>query len=167
MASLRSYLAALALLGAMWCGNLPSGAGAFASLFADRIGGAATLLVGSALQCLTLILYLPFDGLMSLYVVSALFGLSQGGIVPSYAIIVRERFPATEAGTRVGLVIMATIVGMAVGGWLTGAIYDLTGSYQTAFLHGIAWNVVNVAIALWLWLGRTLRPAARLSVQGA
>lgn len=134
---------------------------------ADRIGGAATLLVGSALQCLTLILYLPFDGLMSLYVVSALFGLSQGGIVPSYAIIVRERFPATEAGTRVGLVIMATIVGMAVGGWLTGAIYDLTGSYQTAFLHGIAWNVVNVAIALWLWLGRTLRPAARLSVQGA
>lgn len=134
---------------------------------ADRIGGAATLLVGSALQCLTLMLYLPFDGLMSLYVVSALFGLSQGGIVPSYAIIVRERFPATEAGTRVGLVIMATIVGMAVGGWLTGAIYDLTGSYQTAFLHGIAWNVVNVAIALWLWLGRTLRPAARLSVQGA
>jgi MFS family permease len=123
---------------------------------ADRIGGAATLLLGSGLQCLTLLLYLPFDGLMSLYVVSALFGLSQGGIVPSYAIIVRETFPASEAGTRVGLVIMATIVGMAAGGWLTGAIFDLTGSYQAAFLHGIGWNVLNVAIALWLWRG--MRP---------
>jgi MFS family permease len=125
---------------------------------ADRIGGAATLLLGSALQCLTLMLYLPFDGLMSLYVVSALFGLSQGGIVPSYAILVRERFPASEAGTRVGLVIMATIIGMAAGGWITGAIYDLTGSYQTAFLHGIGWNVVNLAIALWLWVGRRPLP---------
>ena len=125
---------------------------------ADHIGGAATLLVGSGLQCLALMLYLPFDGLMSLYVVSALFGLSQGGIVPSYAIIVRENFPAREAGARVGLVIMATIVGMAAGGWLTGAIFDLTGSYQTAFLHGIGWNVLNLAIALWLWLGGARRP---------
>ncbi len=118
---------------------------------ADRFGGIKTLLLGSGLQCLTLLLYLPFDGLMSLYVVSALFGLSQGGIVPSYAIIVRERFPASEAGTRVGLVLMATIVGMALGGWLTGAIFDLTGSYQMAFLHGIGWNVLNLVIAIYLW----------------
>ena len=120
---------------------------------ADRIGGVKTLLLGSGLQCLTLLLYLPFDGLMSLYIVSALFGLSQGGIVPSYAIIVREKFAASEAGTRVGLVIMSTIVGMALGGWLTGVIYDLTGSYQLGFLHGIAWNILNLAIALWLWKG--------------
>ncbi len=122
---------------------------------ADRIGGVKTLLLGSGLQCLTLMLYLPFDGLMSLYVVSALFGLSQGGIVPSYAIVVRERFPASEAGTRVGIVLMATIVGMALGGWLTGVIYDLTGSYQMAFLHGIGWNVLNLAIAIYLWRGGT------------
>ncbi len=120
---------------------------------ADRIGGVKTLLLGSALQCLALILYLPFDGMMSLYIVSALFGLSQGGIVPSYAIIVREKFPASQAGTRVGLVIMSTIVGMALGGWLTGVIYDITGSYQLGFVHGIAWNVLNLAIALWLWKG--------------
>ena len=116
----------------------------------DRIGGVMTLLIGSGLQCLTLMLYLPFDGLMSLYVVSALFGLSQGGIVPSYAMIVREYFPANEAGTRVGLVVMATIVGMAVGGWMSGLIFDLTSSYQAAFLNGILWNLVNLAIALWL-----------------
>ena len=135
---------------------------------ADRIGGAKTLLLGSGLQCLTLLLYLPFDGLASLYVVSALFGLSQGGIVPSYAIIVRERFPASEAGARVGLVIMATIVGMAAGGWLTGLIFDLTGSYQAAFLHGIGWNVLNLAIAIWLWRsGRALQPALLKSVVAA
>jgi MFS family permease len=119
-------------------------------LIADRIGGVGTLILGSALQCLALLFYLPFDGLTSLYIVSALFGLSQGGIVPSYALIVREYFPAREAGTRVSLVLTATLIGMAVGGWMSGAIYDLTGSYGAAFINGIGWNLVNLTIALWL-----------------
>ena len=118
----------------------------------DKIGGVKTLLIGSVMQAITLLLYIPFNGLMSLFVVSALFGLAQGGIVPSYALIVREYFPAKEAGTRVGLVLMSTIVGMALGGWLSGVIYDVTGSYQAAFLHGIAWNVLNGAIGMWLLL---------------
>jgi MFS family permease len=115
-------------------------------LIADRLGGVMTLLVGSTLQCIALFLYLPFDALVPLYVVSLIFGLSQGGIVPSYALIVREYLPAREAGARVGFVIMATIVGMALGGWMSGWIYDLTGSYQAAFLNGIAWNFLNIAI---------------------
>jgi MFS family permease len=126
-------------------------------LIADRIGGVGTLILGSTLQCLALVFYLPFDGLVSLYVVSALFGLSQGGIVPSYALIVRDYFPAREAGARISLVLMATVAGMALGGWMSGAIYDLTGSYQAAFLNGIAWNLLNMSIAFWLLLGR-LRP---------
>jgi len=116
----------------------------------DRIGGVATLLLGSALQGVALTLYLFFDGLLSLYIISALFGLFQGGIVPSYAIIVREYFPSSEAGTRVGLVLMATLFGMALGGWMTGAIFDLTGSYQAAFLNGILFNLTNVSIVAWL-----------------
>ncbi|MCT7375776.1 MFS transporter [Chelativorans salis] len=115
---------------------------------ADYIGGARTVLIGSVLQCLALMLYIPFDGLASLYVVSLVFGLSQGGIVPSYAIIVREYLPAREAGQRVGIVIMATIAGMALGGWMSGWIYDLTGSYQAAFLNGIAWNLLNISVIL-------------------
>jgi MFS family permease len=130
-------------------------------LIADRIGGVGTLILGSTLQCLALLFYLPFDGLTSLYLVSALFGLSQGGIVPSYALIVREYFPAREAGARVSLVLMATVIGMAVGGWMSGEIFDLTGSYQAAFLNGIAWNLLNMAIAFWLLIGR-MRP--RLAV---
>jgi MFS family permease len=101
---------------------------------ADRIGGLGTLILGSTLQCLALLFYLPFNGLTSLYLVSALFGLSQGGIVPSYALIVREYFPAREAGARISLVLMSSVVGMAVGGWMSGKIFDLTGSYQAAFL---------------------------------
>lgn len=119
---------------------------------ADRLGGVRTLLIGSTLQCLALFLYLPFDGMVSLYVVSLIFGLSQGGIVPSYALIVREYLPAKEAGARVGFVIMATIIGMALGGWMSGWIYDVTGSYQMAFLNGIAWNLMNMAIMLGLLL---------------
>ena len=116
----------------------------------DRIGGLRTLLVGSALQGVALVLFLPFNGLVSLYVISALFGLFQGGIVPSYAIIVREYFDRSEAGARVAIVITATLFGMALGGWMSGAIFDLTGSYRAAFLNGIAWNLVNLSIASWL-----------------
>ncbi len=113
---------------------------------ADRLGGVRTLLIGSALQMLALALYLPWDGLVSLYVVSLIFGLAQGGIIPSYAIIVREYLPPEEAGARVGLVIFATIVGMALGGWMSGWIYDVAGSYRMAFWNGIAWNLLNIAL---------------------
>ena len=123
----------------------------------DRIGGLRTLLLGSSLQALALVLFLPFNGLASLYLISALFGLFQGGIVPSYAIIVREYFTPREAGARVGTVIMATVFGMALGGWMSGAIFDVTGSYQAAFVNGILWNLVNLSIAAWL-LRRSLRP---------
>ena len=126
---------------------------------ADHIGGVKTLLIGSVLQCAALLAYVPFDGLASLYVVSLVFGLSQGGIVPSYAIIVREYLPAREAGQRVGIVIVATIAGMALGGWLSGWIYDLTGSYAAAFWNGVAWNLLNIAIMVMILLRtRTLTP---------
>jgi MFS family permease len=117
---------------------------------ADRIGGLKTMLLGSALQCVALLFYLLFDGLTSLYVVSALFGLFQGGIVPMYAIVVREYFPPQGSGTRVGVLIMSTITGMALGGWMSGVIFDMTGSYWQAFANGLLWNLLNVAIVLFL-----------------
>lgn len=131
---------------------------------ADRLGGLVTLLLGSALQASALLLYFAFDGLASLYVISALFGLFQGGIIPSYAIVVREYFPAREAGTRVGVVLMMTILGMALGGWMSGAIFDLTGSYRAAFANGFAWNLVNLAIAVLLL--RRSRPPSPTFVRG-
>lgn len=128
---------------------------------ADRIGGVRTLLLGSSLQALALLFYLPYDGLASLYIVSALFGLSQGGIVPSYAIIVREYLPAEEAGQRVGMVIFATVMGMALGGWLSGWIFDITNSYETAFVNGIAFNLLNISvIVMILWRTRMAATAA-------
>jgi MFS family permease len=117
----------------------------------DKIGGMKTLLLGSALQTLAIALFLPFDGMASLYVISILFGLSQGGIVPAYAIIVREYFPATGVGARIGVVITSTLLGMALGGWLSGKIFDVTGSYQMAFVNGMAWNVLNFSIMFYLW----------------
>jgi MFS family permease len=126
----------------------------------DRIGGLRTLLLGSVLQGIALALFLPFDGLVSLYVVSALFGLFQGGLVPAYALIVREYFPPREAGMRVAIILMATLFGMAFGGWVSGAIYDHTGSYRAAFMNGIGWNLLNLTIAAWL-VRRALSTAPR------
>jgi MFS family permease len=150
-----------------YCGDLGYGAAAGAQMLslmlgfgivsrlasgwiADRIGGLRTLLLGSFLQGVALLLYIPFNDLWSLYVISALFGLFQGGIVPSYAIIVREHFAPKEAGSRVGLCVMATLFGMAFGGWLSGEIFDLTGSYTAAFVNGLLWNLVNLSVVLWL-----------------
>jgi MFS family permease len=115
---------------------------------ADRIGGIRTLLIGSLAQGSALVFYLFFDSLSSLYVISAMFGLFQGGIVPSYAIIVRESMPASEAATRVGIVILASVFGMSFGGWVSGVIFDATGSYAAAFLNGLVWNAINVSIVL-------------------
>lgn len=164
-----------------YCGDLGYGAAAGAKMlslmlgfgvlsrllsgyFSDKIGGVGTLIIGSVLQCFALLLYIPFDGLASLYMVSALFGLAQGGIVPSYALIVRDNFPAREAGFRISLVLTATVFGMALGGWLSGEIFDATGSYTWAFAHGIGWNLLNMLIAFWLLFRKKhyisdLRPA--------
>jgi MFS family permease len=136
------------LLGCGVASRLASG------FLADMIGGVGTLIIGSTLQCVALLFYIPFNGLVSLYLVSALFGLSQGGIVPSYALIVRDHFPAKQAGFRISLVLTATVLGMALGGWLSGVIFDYTGSYRLAFLHGVAWNVLNMGIAFYLLLKR-------------
>jgi len=127
---------------------------------ADKVGGVTTLLLGSTLQGVALVVYLMADGLTSLYLASALFGLFQGGIVPSYAIIVREYFPPREAATRIGLTVSSTIVGMALGGWMGGVLFDMTGSYRAAFINGIAWNVLNAAIAMWLLMRQNSRAAA-------
>jgi MFS family permease len=127
---------------------------------ADRIGGIRTLLVGSVAQAFALLFYLFFDSLTSLYLISAMFGLFQGGIVPSYAIIVREAMPASEAATRVGLVIFASVFGMSFGGWVSGVIFDATGSYAAAFANGLAWNALNIAIMV----GLLIRARSRLAM---
>ncbi|WP_170557734.1 MFS transporter [Ruegeria atlantica] len=126
-------------------------------LVADQLGGVPTVLIGSVLQCLALLLFLPYDGMVSLYVISLLFGLSQGGIVPGYAVVVREYMPPQEAGARVGFVMMMTIMGMALGGWMSGWIYDVTGNYQLAFVNGILWNGLNIGILLFLLSRSRLR----------
>jgi MFS family permease len=148
------------MLSLMLCCGIVSRIGS--GFIADRIGGLATLLLGSVLQGCALFLYLFFDGLGSLYVISALFGLFQGGIVPSYAIIVRENFAPREAGARVGIVLMATLGGMALGGWMSGFIFDLTGSYRIAFINGLAWNLLNGSIVLWLLLRRGKQKVQRV-----
>lgn len=130
---------------------------------ADRIGGLAALLIGSVLQAFALLLYLGFNGLTSLYVVSALFGLFQGGIIPMYAVIVREYFPPQDAGTRVGIALMFALFGMALGGWMSGAIFDLTGSYRAAFANGFLWNLLNIAIIGWLLIRSRTWVSGRLA----
>ena len=119
---------------------------------ADKIGPIETLLLGSILQAITLSLFIPFNDINSLYIISILFGLSQGGIVPSYALIVRKYLPEKQVAERVGLVIFMTVIGMSIGGWMSGKIYDYTNSYTLGFLNSILWNLINVMIVFYLFV---------------
>ncbi len=93
----------------------------------------------------------------SLYVISGIFGLFQGGIVPMYAVIAREYLPAEEAGAKVGVVITSTILGMAVGGVASGWIFDWFLSYRMAFLNGFMWNSSTSPSSAGFWCGSTAR----------
>ena len=130
---------------------------------ADKIGGLGALMIGSTLQAFALLLYLGFNGLTSLYIVSGLFGLFQGGIIPMYAVIVREYFSPRDAGIRVGVALMFALFGMALGGWMSGAIFDLTGSYRAAFANGFLWNLLNLAIIGWLLIRSRAATSGRLA----
>ncbi len=145
------------MLGAGIISRLASG------FIADRIGGLRTLTLSSVLQGVALALYVPFDGLVSLYIISAIFGLFQGGLVPCYAIVVRENFPPDQAGTRVAMAFSSTLLGMALGGWMSGAIFDATGSYTAAVLNGLLWNAMNLCICGWM-LSREKPRAPKLAM---
>lgn len=118
----------------------------------DKIGPIQTLILGSSLQAISLTMFLPFNSQLSLYIVAIFFGLSQGGIVPIYAVIISKFLPSNEVAERVGLLIFATIVGMSLGGWLSGEIYDFTKSYKLAFINGIFWNIINLCIMIYLFI---------------
>jgi len=121
----------------------------------DRIGGLRTLALGSLLQGMMVTSFVFANGLNTLYALALLFGLSQGGIVPSYAIIIRRYFNAGQAGWRIGVTLLSTMLGMALGGQIGGALFDLTGTYTAAFLMGTTFNVLHLAIAAWLlWRAR-------------
>jgi MFS family permease len=134
-AEMLSLLLASAFLGRFYWGRL-----------SDRIGGLETVLIGSAAQALALSMFLVVDGLVGLYLLSAAFGLAFGGIIPSYALAVRQLFPTAEAGWRIATVILFGLWGMALGGWLGGWIYDQAASYAPAFLAGVAANLVNLCL---------------------
>ncbi len=130
-----------------------------AGFVADRIGGLWTLLIGSALQGVGAVslsaVRRPRVALRDFDPVRPVPGRHRADVCDHRAqLFLAARRPAT----RLGIVLMATLAGMALGGWLSGLIFDLTGSYQAAFLNGLAWNFANVAIVLWL----LLRPRQRL-----
>lgn len=113
---------------------------------ADRISGLTTLLIGSALQLIGLSMFAFVQDLFGLYALSIFYGIGYGGIVPMYAIIVRELFPEQEAGWRIGIVFLFGTLGMAIGGYMGGLIFDMTASYIPAFLTGVGFNVANLLL---------------------
>ena len=135
-------------------------AAAFASriafgLLADRIGGVRTLVIGSGLQAVMLLTFAVVESEAGLYAAALLFGLGFAGIMPCYSLIIRLWFPATESGRRIAMVYLFAALGMGLGGWLGGAVFDLTGSYFYAFLIGFGFNVMNFVVIGFLYLRQT------------
>lgn len=126
----------------------------------DRIGGLATLVVTSSWQALALIAFMFVDSPVGLYLAAAFFGLGYGGIVPAYAVYMREVFPPAGTAMRVGIIVMFGTIGMALGAWSGGLAFDRTGSYVSAFALGAACNCANLVLLFSLFTrrrGRFLR----------
>ena len=131
---------------------------------ADRIGGLRTVLAGSACQALAIAAFLTTQDERSLFAISAAYGLGFSGIIPAYIVAIRELFPSREASWRVPSLLFVGMGGMAVGGWLAGALYDHFGFYAPAFGIGVVFNLANLALVGFLVLreraGAVLRTAA-------
>jgi MFS family permease len=130
---------------------------------ADRVGGLNTVLVGSALQIVAMAAFMLTQDEVGLFTVAAAFGLGFAGIIPAFILAIRELFPASEAYWRIPLFLLCSGSGMAIGGWIAGALYDRFGTYMLAFAAGVGANAVNLAIVGALVL-RQRYVAARKSI---
>ena len=128
-------------------------------LISDRIGGLATVLVGSIWQCLAMIAFLLTQNETGLFMVSAAFGLGFSGIIPAYVLALRELYPAAQASWRIPTLFLFTAIGMAAGGWLAGLLYDYFGYYAPAFAVGVGANLLNLLIVGTLAMRQRYRAA--------
>jgi MFS family permease len=112
----------------------------------DRIGGVNTVLTGSALQIVAMVAFMLTQDEVGLFTVAAAFGLGFAGIIPAYILAIRELFPASEAYWRIPVFLLFSGSGMALGGWLAGALYDQFATYAPAFAAGVGANAVNLVI---------------------
>ncbi|HEY5216762.1 MAG TPA: MFS transporter, partial [Pseudolabrys sp.] len=112
----------------------------------DRIGGLATVIIGSAWQAASMIAFLFTQNEAGLFVVAAAFGLGFSGIIPAYVLALRELFPAAEASWRIPTLLLFSGLGMAAGGWVAGLLYDHFGYYAPAFAAGVGANILNLLV---------------------
>jgi MFS family permease len=128
-------------------------------VISDRVGGLATVLIGSAWQATSMVLFLLTQNEIGLFTVAAAFGLGFSGIIPAYILALRELFPASEASWRIPTFLLFSGFGMAAGGWLAGVLYDHFGTYAPAFAAGIGANLINLLLVGTLVARQRLRAA--------
>jgi MFS family permease len=112
----------------------------------DRIGGLATVLIGSAWQTAAMTAFLFTQNETGLFTIAAAFGLGFSGIIPAYVLALRELFPASEASWRIPTLLLFSGCGMALGGWLAGLLYDHYGYYAPVFAAGVGANIFNLLV---------------------
>ena len=116
-------------------------------LVADRVGAKRTLVAGLVLQAASVSLYVFTRELTTFYAVAVVFGFAYGGVMPLYAILVREYFGARIMGAAFGAVAFVSTLGMAIGPVAGGWLYDAFGSYFWLFLGSFGIGLGAVAIA--------------------
>jgi MFS family permease len=149
-----SAMAATTVLSAAGLASL--GGRILCGIAADRVGVKRTLVAGLTLQAIAVSLYLFTRELGSFYALALMFGFSYGGVMPLYAVLIREYFGQRVMGAAFGAVGSVATLGMALGPWAGGWLYDAFGSYVWLFIASSSIGLGAVAIAL------TFRPPRRL-----
>lgn len=133
----------------------------------DHIGGLRTLLLAAGTQTVMVFWFSQFDGMAGLYVLALVFGVGYGGVMPSYAIIIREYIPANLSGRALGIVYFLGNVGMGLGGYFGGLLFDLSGAYTLTFALGVPVGVINLMIIATLWRFIRAQPPCQAAPQPA
>ena len=130
----------------------------------DRIGPLQVSLLCSAIQVVSLTGYAVVESLSAIYILSVIHGIPYIAIVQGYALILRRLYGSSIAGWRLGVVMLFAMAGMAVGGWIGGAVFDATLSYRPAFQLALAFDMLNFMLLGLIYFWQRRRIWARLSI---
>ena len=129
-------------------------------LIADRIGPKRTLVAALALQAPAILVYVAIRGTASFYLLGIVFGVAYGGVMPLYAMLTREYFGQRAMGGAYGAIYMLQAIGMGLGTFGGGYLYDRLGDYASMFTSAAAIAAAAMLLALALRAPRASFPTA-------
>ncbi|ETX00660.1 MAG: hypothetical protein ETSY1_10370 [Candidatus Entotheonella factor] len=157
-------LAAATVFAASSFASLPGRLGT--GLLADRFGSKQILVVWLMMQATAVLLYLTVGNFTGFATLGLYFGIAYGGVMPLYAVVAREYFGSHALGASYGAIFGLSCLGMGLGGWLGGILFDNLGTYNSLYVLSFLFGAAGAGLAFGLRAPGS-QPGASLAPQAA